>query len=129
MIYLPAIISIIEILINTIPILLSVAFITIAERKTMASMQRRLGPNVVGYYGILQAFADALKLLLKEYVSPTQANLFLFFLGPVLTLIFSLLGYAVIPYGAGLAISQFNLGILYFLAVSSLSTYGILLAG
>jgi NADH-ubiquinone oxidoreductase chain 1 len=73
--------------------------------------------------------ADALKLLLKEYVSPTQANLILFFLGPVITLVFSLLGYAVIPYGPGLAISDYNLGILYMLAVSSLSTYGILLAG
>ena len=81
------------------------------------------------YYGLLQAFADALKLLLKEYVSPTQANLILFFLGPIITLIFSLLGYAVIPYGPGLAIWDFNLGILYMLAVSSLSTYGILLAG
>ena len=81
------------------------------------------------WYGLLQAFADALKLLLKEYVSPTQANIFLFFLGPIITLIFSLLGYAVIPYGPGLAIWDFNLGILYMLAVSSLSTYGILLAG
>jgi NADH-ubiquinone oxidoreductase chain 1 len=85
--------------------------------------------NIVGYWGLLQAFADALKLLLKEYVAPTQANLLLFFLGPVITLIFSLLGFAVIPYGYGLYLSDFNLGILYTLAVSSLATYGILLAG
>lgn len=81
------------------------------------------------YYGLLQAFADALKLLLKEYVAPTQANIILFFIGPVITLIFSLLGYAVIPYGPGLAISDYALGIFYMLAVSSLATYGILLAG
>lgn len=129
MLYSPTIISIIEVIIVTVPVLLTVAFVTVAERKTMASMQRRLGPNVVGYYGLLQAFADALKLILKEYVSPTQANLVLFFLGPVITLIFSLLGYAVVPYGPGLAIWDFNLGILYMLAVSSLATYGILLAG
>ena len=129
MLYSPVIISILEVLVFTIPVLLTVAFVTVAERKTMASMQRRLGPNIVGYYGLLQAFADALKLLLKEYISPTQANIILFFLGPVVTLIFSLLGYSVIPYGPGLAISDFNLGILYLLAVSSLSTYGILLAG
>jgi NADH-ubiquinone oxidoreductase chain 1 len=129
MLYLPTLISIIEVLLITIPILLTVAYTTVAERKTMASMQRRLGPNVVGYYGLLQAFADALKLLLKEYVSPSQANLILFFFGPIITLIFSLLGYAVIPFGPGLAISDYNLGILYILAVSSLATYGILLAG
>ena len=81
------------------------------------------------YYGLLQAFADALKLLLKEYVAPTQANIVLFFLGPVITLIFALLGYGVIPYGPGLAINDFNLGIFYMLAVSALATYGILLAG
>jgi formate hydrogenlyase subunit 4 len=81
------------------------------------------------YFGLLQAFADALKLLLKEYVAPTQSNIVLFFLGPVITLVFSLLGYAVIPYGPSLFISDFSLGILYMLAVSSLATYGILLAG
>jgi NADH-ubiquinone oxidoreductase chain 1 len=129
MLYLPTLISVIEVLLVTVPVLLTVAYVTVAERKTMASMQRRLGPNAVGWYGLLQAFADALKLLLKEYVSPTQANLALFFLGPILTLIFSLLGYLVVPYGPGLALSDFNLGILYMLAVSSLSTYGILLAG
>jgi len=129
MLYSTTLISILEVLLVTVPVLLTVAFVTVAERKTMASMQRRLGPNIVGYYGLLQAFADALKLILKEYVSPTQANIVLFFLGPVITLIFSLLGYAVIPYGPGLTISDFNLGILYMLAVSSLATYGILLAG
>ena len=129
MIYISTIISILEVLLVTVPALLTVAYETIAERKTMASMQRRLGPNIIGYYGLLQAFADALKLLLKEYVSPTQANFILFFLGPIITLVFSLLGYGVIPYAPGLSISDFNLGILYLLAVSSLSTYGILLAG
>nr|QBP39521.1 NADH dehydrogenase subunit 1 [Bacidia sp.] len=129
MLYNPIIISVLEVLIVTIPVLLTVAFVTVAERKTMASMQRRLGPNIIGYYGLLQAFADALKLLLKEYVSPTQSNFVLFFLGPIITLIFSLLGFSVIPYGPGLSILDFDLGILYMLAVSSLSTYGILLAG
>ena len=129
MLYIPTLISIIEVILVTIPVLMVVAYVTVAERKTMASMQRRLGPNIVGYYGLLQAFADTLKLLLKEYVSPTQANLGLFFIGPIITLIFSLLGYLVIPYGPGLSLNDLNLGILYMLAVSSLSTYGILLAG
>jgi len=129
MLYFSSLISILEVLIVVVPSLLVVAFVTIAERKTMASMQRRLGPNAVGWYGLLQAFADALKLLLKEYVSPTQANIILFFIGPIITLIFSLLGYAVVPYSSGLAILDSNLSILYALAVSSLATYGILLAG
>ena len=129
MLYNSVVMSILEVLIVTVPVLLTVAFVTLAERKTMASMQRRLGPNIIGYYGFLQPFADALKLLLKEYVSPTQSNIVLFFLGPIITLIFSLLGFSVVPYGPGVSILDFDLGILYMLAVSSLSTYGILLAG
>jgi NADH-ubiquinone oxidoreductase chain 1 len=123
------IINILEVLTLIVPVLMSVAFITIAERKTMASMQRRLGPNLVGYYGLLQAFADALKLLIKEYVYPTQANIILFFIGPLITLLFSLYGYAMIPYGPGISVYDFNFGLLYMLIVSSLATYGILLAG
>ena len=126
---LSSLISVLEVLLVTVPALLVVAFVTVAERKTMASMQRRLGPNLIGYYGLLQAFADALKLLLKEYVSPTQSNFILFFLGPVITLVFSLLSFAVIPYSSGLTVLDLDLGILYLLAVSSLATYGILLAG
>ncbi|GBT95947.1 NADH-quinone oxidoreductase subunit 8 [Staphylococcus aureus] len=124
-----SIISILEGLLLVVPALLTVALVTLAERKTMASMQRRLGPNAVGYFGLLQAFADAVKLILKENIAPTQANVILFFIGPMLTLIFSLLGYLVIPYGSGIFISDYSLGMLYILAVSSLATYGILLAG
>src|SRR3978361_2423405 len=120
MLYFPTLVSIIEVIVVTVPVLLTVAFVTVAERKTMASMQRRLGPNIVGYYGLLQAFADALKLILKEYVSPTQANLILFFLGPIITLIFSLLGFSVIPYEPGVAITDMNLVIFFLLAVSFL---------
>jgi len=127
--YIFNLINVLEVLILIVPVLLTVAFITIAERKTMASMQRRLGPNIVGYYGLLQPFADALKLLIKEYVYPTQANIILFFIGPLITLLFSLYGYAMIPYGTGISIYDFNFGLLYMLIVSSLATYGILLAG
>ena len=80
----PTLISVIEVLLVIVPTLFSIAYVTVEERKTMASMQRRLGPNQIGYLGLLQAFADALKLLLKEYVAPTQANIVLFFLGPVM---------------------------------------------
>jgi NADH-ubiquinone oxidoreductase chain 1 len=127
--YISYIISILEILLLLLPSLLTVAFITIAERKTMASMQRRIGPNIVGYYGVLQPFADALKLLIKEFVAPTQSNTILFILGPFITLNFALLGYAMIPFSAGITLNDFILGLLYMLAVSSLATYGILLAG
>jgi len=123
------IINILEIIFLVLPALLTVAFVTIAERKTMASMQRRIGPNIVGIYGLLQPFADALKLLIKEFVAPTQSNIILFILGPFITLNFALLGYAMIPYSAGITLNDFYLGLLYMLAVSSLATYGILLAG
>lgn len=121
--------SIFEVLIVLLPILLSVAYVTVAERKAMGSMQRRLGPNKVGYLGTLQAFADALKLIVKETIIPASANSVLFFLGPIITLIFALLGWGVIPFGPGLAISDYNLGLLYSIAISSLGVYGLLIAG
>ena len=130
------IITILSILLNLmdvlaviLPILLSIAFMTIIERKQLAAHQRRVGPNTVGYYGILQPFADALKLILKETIIPSQSNKFLFYLAPVSTLVFSLLGWGIIPFGQGLALSDFSLGILYTFALSSLGVYGILLAG
>ena len=122
-------IPLLQVVVVLVPSLLAVAYVTVAERKTMGSMQRRLGPNSVGYYGLLQAFADALKLLIKEYVSPSQSNLILFFIGPIVTLIFSLLGYAIVPFTKGIALLNFDLSLLYALAMSSLATYGILLAG
>lgn len=121
--------NLLEVLIVIVPMLLAVAFMTIIERKQLAAMQRRVGPNTVGYYGVLQPFADALKLVLKETVIPAQSNKTLFYLAPIMTLIFSLLGWGVIPFGEGLAISDFSLGILYTLALSSLGIYGILFAG
>jgi NADH-ubiquinone oxidoreductase chain 1 len=121
--------SLFEVLIVLLPILLSVAYVTVAERKVMGSMQRRLGPNKVGYLGTLQAFADALKLIVKETIIPAHANSVLFFLGPIITLIFALLGWGVIPFGPGLAISDYNLGLLYSIAISSLGVYGLLIAG
>lgn len=86
---------------------------TVIERKVMGSMQRRIGPNVVFYYALLQPFADALKLVIQEQILPSQATKSLCFLAPMVTLIFSLLGWGVIPLGPGLALSDFSLGILY----------------
>ena len=123
------IVSLIDVLVVLLPVLLSVAFMTIIERKQLAAHQRRVGPNYVGYYGILQPFADALKLIVKETVVPSQSNKVLFYLSPVSTLIFSLLGWAIIPFGQGLVITDFSLGILYTLALSSLGVYGILFSG
>jgi len=122
-------IGLIDVLVVLLPVLLSVAFMTIIERKQLAAHQRRVGPNYVGYFGVLQPFADALKLILKETIVPSQSNKVLFYLSPVSTLIFSLLGWGVIPFGQGLAISDFSLGVLYTLALSSLGVYGILFSG
>lgn len=122
-------INLIDVLCVLLPVLLSVAFMTIIERKQLAAHQRRVGPNTVGYYGVLQPFSDALKLILKETVIPSHSNKVLFYLAPVSTLVFSLLGWGIIPFGQGLAISDFSLGILYTLALSSLGVYGVLLAG
>ncbi|OLL21607.1 NADH dehydrogenase subunit 1, partial (mitochondrion) [Neolecta irregularis DAH-3] len=117
------------VLLILLPMLISVAYITIAERKIMGSMQRRLGPNAVGLWGLLQPFSDALKLIFKETIIPSHANKVLFFLGPLITLIFALWGWAIIPFGPGCLIFDFNLGILYSLAISSLGVYGILIGG
>ena len=92
LIILNTLINLIDVLLVLLPILLSVAFMTIIERKQLAAHQRRVGPNTVGYYGILQPFSDALKLILKETVIPSQSNKILFYLAPISTLIFSLLG-------------------------------------
>jgi NADH-ubiquinone oxidoreductase chain 1 len=123
------IISILIVLCVVLPILFEVAYFTLGDRKIMGSMHRRLGPNIVGSYGFLQPFADALKLLLKEYILPNLSNKILFILGPYITLVFSLLSSGVVCYGPGLSISDFFLGIIYMLATYSLSTYGILLSG
>ena len=122
-------ISLIDVLVILLPMLLSVAFMTIIERKQLAAHQRRVGPNYVGYLGVLQPFADALKLILKETVVPSQANKILFYLAPVFTLIFSLLGWGIIPFGQGLTLFDFSLGLLYTLALSSVSVFGVLFAG
>jgi len=123
------IINLIDVLCVILPVLLSVAFMTIIERKQLAAHQRRVGPNTVGYFGVLQPFSDALKLILKETIIPSQSNKVLFYLAPISTLIFSLLGWGIIPFGPGLALSDFSLGILYTLALSSLGVYGVLFAG
>jgi len=121
--------NILEILIVLVPILMTVAFVTIAERKVMASMQRRCGPNAVGVWGLMQPFADALKLLVKEIIIPRQSNTILFVVGPCITLIFALIGWAIIPFGEGLAIFDYELGVFFALAISSLGSYGILISG
>ena len=127
--WLESILNVIDVLCVILPVLLAVAFMTIIERKQLAAHQRRVGPNAVGYYGLLQPFSDALKLILKETIIPSHSNKILFFLAPVSTLIFSLLGWAVIPFGQGLVILDISLGIYYTLALSSLGVYGILFAG
>jgi len=111
------------------PLLIAVAYLTLLERKVMAAMQQRRGPNVVGVYGLLQPLADGLKLLLKETILPTSANTILFLLAPVLTFMLSLISWAVIPLGEDMVFADLNVGVLYLFAVSSLGVYGIIISG
>ena len=120
---------ILKILSIVVPLLISVAYFTIAERKFMGSIQRRRGPNVIGFLGLLQPLADGLKLFVKETILPSNSNIYIFILAPLLTFILSLIGWSVIPIAETIVISDLNLGVLYLFAVSSLSVYGIILAG
>jgi NADH-quinone oxidoreductase subunit H len=112
-----------------IPLLISVAYFILAERKIMGAIQRRRGPNLVGFIGLLQPLADGLKLFVKETTLPTNANTGIFLLAPALAFILSLLGWVVIPLSEGIVLCDLNLGVLYLLAVSSLNVYSILFAG
>ena len=126
---LPAIVILIQILAIVVPLLLAVAFMTYFERKVMAAMQLRMGPNVVGPFGLLQPMADGIKLMFKETVFPTGANKVVFVLAPMLTFILGMVAWAVIPFGEGIVLSDINVGILYLFAISSLGVYGIIMAG
>ena len=112
-----------------VPVLIGVAYLTYAERKVLAAMQLRKGPNVVGPFGLLQPFADAIKMLMKETIIPSGANRLLFLLAPMLTFMLAMLAWAVIPVNDGWAIADINVGILYLFAISSLGVYGIIIAG
>lgn len=123
------IINILKILSIIIPLLIAVAYFTIAERKIMGAIQRRRGPNVIGYIGLLQPLADGLKLFVKETILPTNANTGIFLLAPGLSFTLSLISWAVIPLSEGIVICNLNLSILYLFAISALNVYGILFAG
>lgn len=112
-----------------VPLLIAVAYLTLAERRVIGLMQLRKGPNVVGPFGLFQPFADALKLLSKETILPSGASKVVFVIAPMLTFILSLIAWAVIPFGKGLVIADVNVGILYLFAVSSLGVYGVIMAG
>lgn len=127
--FLVIIINLLKILAIVVPILISVAYFTLAERKLMGIIQRRRGPNVIGYLGLLQPLADGLKLFVKETILPSSSNLFLFIIAPIITFLLSLMGWAVMPFSETIVLSDINLGILYLFSISSLSVYGILLAG
>ncbi len=121
--------KILNFLIIVVPVLISVAYLTLAERKIMGSMQQRKGPNVVGFLGLLQPLADGLKLLLKETVIPTNANTFGFIFAPILTLMLSLFGWSVIPFSTFSFFVDINIALLFLFAVSSLGVYGIIISG
>jgi NADH-quinone oxidoreductase subunit H len=119
----------IQALLIVVPVLIAMAYLTYAERKVLASMQLRLGPNVVGPLGLFQPFADAIKMLTKETIIPSGASKFLFVLAPMLTFSLAVLGWAVIPVNDGWAIANINVGVLYLFAISSLGVYGVVIAG
>jgi len=122
-------VTVVQALALLVPLLLTVAMLTWAERKVLAAMQLRRGPNVVGPLGMLQPFADALKMMMKETVIPSGANRVLFILAPMITFSLAMIAWAVIPVNDGWAIADINVGILYLLAISSLGVYGIVIAG
>src|ERR1035438_5941659 len=115
-----------EVLVVIVGLLIFVAYATYFERKVLALAQLRRGPNVVGPFGLLQPFADGLKLMVKETIIPAGANRVLFIMAPMLTFTLSLIGWAVIPFDNGWVISNINVGVLYLFAVSSLGVYGII---
>ena len=119
----------IKIIVVIIPLLIAVAYLTLAERKVMAAIQRRKGPNIVGIFGLLQPLADGLKLFVKETILPSSSNLYIFILAPILTFFLGLLSWCIIPLGEGLVYSDLNVGVLYLLAISSLGVYGIIMSG
>lgn len=120
---------VLKILVIVIPLLISVAYFTIAERKIMGSIQRRRGPNVIGFLGLLQPLADGLKLFAKETILPSNSSIVIFLFAPILTFILSLIGWSVIPFSEKTVLADLNVGILYLFATSSLSVYGIVMAG
>ncbi|HYX04447.1 MAG TPA: NADH-quinone oxidoreductase subunit NuoH [Reyranella sp.] len=124
-----AIVILAECLAVTVPLLIAVAYMTYVDRKVWASIQLRRGPNVVGPFGLLQPFADGLKLLLKETIVPSSANSVLFLIAPMITFMTALIAWAVVPFDDGLVIADINVGILYLFAISSLGVYGIIIAG
>jgi NADH-quinone oxidoreductase subunit H len=117
------------ILVIMVPVLIGVAYLTYAERKVLAAMQLRRGPNIVGPFGLFQPFADAIKLMMKETIVPTGSNRVLFLMAPMLTFALALIAWAVIPFGEGLVLADINVGVLYLFAISSLGVYGIIIAG
>jgi len=122
-------ITLLKILIIIVPLLISVAYFTLAERKILGVIQRRRGPNVIGVYGLLQPLADGFKLLVKETIIPSSANKFLFILSPIITFLISLMGWAIIPFDKTAFLAEINIGLLYIFAISSLGVYGIIMSG
>ena len=125
----PGLWVLLQVLVVVVPLLIAVAYFTWFERKVMAAMHLRMGPNVVGPWGLLQPFADAVKMFVKETILPTSANKIVFLIAPILTFVLALVAWAVIPFGEGLVVSDLNVGILYLFAISSLGVYGIIMAG